>query len=120
MAKQEDFEKESDQQRAADGLANFMIYLSSPWRVVWMNFVAGMFRGLGALVGASLVIAMIIWVLSLFKEVPFLGDYANEMESVVESYMYEMDYNDELGRVAETLERIEESLKQQETPSASE
>ena len=120
MAKQEDFDKESDQQRAADDLANFMVYLSSPWRVVWMNFVAGMFRGLGALVGASLVIAMLIWVLSLFKEVPFLGDYANDMEVVVKSYMHEMDYNDELGRVADTLERIEESLGQQETPSTSE
>lgn len=120
MAKQDDFEKESDQQRAADGLANFMVYLSSPWRVIWMNFVAGMFRGFGALVGASILIAALIWVLSLFKEVPLLGTYANDMEVVVESYLHEVDYNDELGRVAEILERIETSLKKQESQSDSE
>ena len=120
MGQKSDFEKERDEQRAADGLENFIIYLSSPWRIIWMNFVAGMFRGLGALVGASIVIGSTIWVLSLFKQVPLVGSYANEMEEVVASYLVEVDYNDELGRVAETLERIEESLKRQETPPTSE
>ena len=58
--------------------------------------------------------------LSLFKQVPFVGDYANEMEETVQEYMQEVDYNDELGRVAETLERIEASLKRQEAQPTNE
>jgi hypothetical protein len=120
MNKQDEFEKDATQQRAADGLENFMLYISSPWRVIWVNFLAGVFKGLGTVVGASIVIGLTIWVLSLFKQVPFVGSYANEMESVVEGYMYEIDYNDELGRVTEILERIEESLKEPRTLPASE
>jgi hypothetical protein len=120
MNDQKRFEKDKHQQRAADGLENFILYISSPWRVIWVNFLAGMFKGLGTIVGASIVIALIIWVLSLFKQIPFLGSYAKDMEAVVEGYIHETNYNDELGRVAEILERIEESLKEPKTPPPSE
>ena len=120
MNDQKRFEKDRHQQRAADGLENFILYISSPWRVIWVNFLAGMFKGLGTVVGASIVIASIIWVVSLFKEVPFLGTYANDVEEVVEGYIHETNYNDELNRVAEILERIEESLKESKTPATSE
>jgi len=120
MADQENFEKDRHQQRAADGLENFILYISSPWRVIWVNFLAGVFKGLGALVGASIVIALIIWVLSFFKQLPVIGVFADEVETIVEGYMYETNYNDELGRVAEILERIETSIKEQNASEPSE
>jgi hypothetical protein len=34
----------------ASGLDEFMEYIRSPWKMLWPNFVAGIARGLGALV----------------------------------------------------------------------
>lgn len=37
------------------------------------NFIRGMFFSAGGVVGATLIIAILIWVLSLFDSVPLLG-----------------------------------------------
>ena len=103
--------KDSDLRRAADNLEYFVSYVSSPWRIIWMNFVAGIFRGLGAIIGASIVIALIIWLLGLFTKIPLLGEYTKEIDQVVSDYVYKTDYNDELDRMGDTLQRIEETLK---------
>lgn len=100
-------------ERTANSIENFVLYVSSPWRVVWVNFIAGIFRGLGAVIGASIVIAAIFWLLSLFTQVPFVGKYAKDVEEVVTGYVHETNYNDELERVGDTLDRIEDALKQQ-------
>lgn len=100
-------------ERTVNSVENFVLYVSSPWRVVWVNFVAGIFRGLGAVIGASIVIAVIFWLLSLFTQVPLVGKYAKDVEEIVSDYVHETNYNDELGRVSDILERIEEALKQQ-------
>ena len=98
---------------AANGLEDFVNYVSSPWRVIWVNFVIGIFRGLGAVVGASIVIAMIIWLLGLSTNIPLLGQYTKEIDQVVSDYVYKTDYNDELDRVGNILLRIEKLLKEQ-------
>ena len=103
---------DSDLRRAADNLEYFVSYVSSPWRIIWVNFVAGVFRGLGAVIGASIVIAVIIWLLGLFTKIPLLGEYAQEFDQVVSGYIYKTDYNDELDRMGDTLQRIEEVLKE--------
>ena len=106
---------------AANGLEDFVNYVSSPWRVIWVNFVIGIFRGLGAVVGASIVIAIIIWLLGLSTNIPLLGQYTKEIDQVVSDYVYKTDYNDELDRVGNVLLRIEKLLKEQaETKEISE
>ena len=97
---------------AANGLEDFVNYVSSPWRVIWVNFVIGIFRGLGAVVGASIVIAIIIWLLGLSTNIPLLGQYTKEIDQVVSDYVYKTDYNDELDRVGNVLLRIEKLLKE--------
>lgn len=104
---------ENHHERAAQSMENFVLYVSSPWRVIWVNFIAGIFRGLGTIIGASIVIAAIIWIVSLFTKVPLVGQYAQDIEDVVTGYVRETNYNDELGRVGDTLDRIEQALKQQ-------
>ena len=111
--------KESHHERAAQSMENFVLYVSSPWRVVWVNFIAGVFRGLGTVIGASIVIAAIIWLLSLFTQIPLVGDYAKDIEDIVSGYVHETNYNDELGRVGDTLDRIEKALNQQTLPNKS-
>ena len=38
---------DKEQRIANENLKEFIRYSSSPWRIVWTNFVAGIFRGLG-------------------------------------------------------------------------
>lgn len=103
---------DSDLRRAADNLEYFVSYVSSPWRIIWMNFVAGIFRGLGALIGASAVIALIIWLLGVFTKVPLLGGVAEDMDQMISGYINKTDYNDELNRMGDTLQRIEDAMKE--------
>ncbi len=38
-----------------------------------MMFVRGVFTGLGGVVGATLVLALLLWILSFFQEIPLIG-----------------------------------------------
>lgn len=40
-----------------------------------MNFVRGIFFGLGSVLGGTVVIAILIWVLSWFVDFPLIGQY---------------------------------------------
>ena len=98
---------------AAEAMEYFIQYVSSPWRIIWVNFLAGIFRGLGALIGASIVLALLVWVLSKLVDVPLVGEYAKEVKSTVTGYVQDTNYNDDFDRIGDTLERIEEELKKE-------
>lgn len=99
------------ERKASQMLEEFIRYSSSPWRIVWTNFVAGVFRGLGAIIGASLVIAALIWALTLFADWPLIGEYADNIKNTVTQYVRDTNYNDEFDRLGDTLDRIEQELR---------
>ncbi|MGK0273220.1 MAG: hypothetical protein ACI88H_003899 [Cocleimonas sp.] len=101
---------DKDQQKANENLKEFIRYSSSPWRIVWTNFVAGVFRGLGAIIGASVFIALILWLLTLFVDIPLIGEYAANVKTSVVGYVNETNYNDEFERMSIILENIEKEL----------
>ena len=101
---------DKNEEKASRALKEFMRYSSSPWRVVWANFVAGVFRGLGAIIGVSVFIAGMIWMLTLFVDIPLVGEYAENAKSSVISYVNDTNYNDEFERIGKTLENIEKEL----------
>lgn len=37
------------------GLEEWVTYMRSPWRIIWTNFIAGLFRGLGTVIGATVI-----------------------------------------------------------------
>lgn len=43
-------------------------------RFVLFNFLRGVATGVGAIVGATLVVTFILWLLSILGEIPFIGD----------------------------------------------
>ncbi len=102
---------DKNEEQANLALKEFIRYSSSPWRIVWTNFVSGVFRGLGAIIGASVFIAFLIWVLTLFVNAPLIGEYAKELKKTVTSYINDTNYNDEFERIGDTLDRIEGDLK---------
>jgi len=99
-----------ERQLAAEAMEDFIQYVSSPWRIVWVNFLAGIFRGLGALIGASIVLALIVWVLTQLVDVPLVGEYAKDIKESMASYIEDTNYNNDFDRIADTLERIEKEL----------
>jgi len=103
--------KKNTAQELAEHLEHFIVYVSSPWRLIWVNFVAGIFRGLGAIIGASLVIALFIWVLTLFADLPLIGNYFAQIKSTVASYIKDTNYNDEFANLEKALRDIEHKLE---------
>jgi hypothetical protein len=56
------------------------------WRVYKMNFIRGIFFGFGSVVGASLIVAVLIWILSFFTNLnlPLIGNFLHQSETSIE------------------------------------
>ncbi|USN97032.1 MAG: hypothetical protein H6797_02465 [Candidatus Nomurabacteria bacterium] len=51
-----------------------------------MNFFRGIFFGLGSVLGGTVVVALVVWLLSLFVQIPGIGDAAQQAQSTLESH----------------------------------
>ena len=53
-------------------------------QVFLMNFIRGIFFGLGSALGATVVIALLVWLLNLFTDVPGgIGDFIQRIVDAV-------------------------------------
>lgn len=59
-------------------------YIDAP-KSYKMSFVKGLFQGFGGAVGATLLVALVIWVLSLFSQVPLLSRITESLRENVNS-----------------------------------
>lgn len=50
-----------------------------------MAFLKGMVTGLGGVIGATVVVALLIWVLSLFDSLPLVGNIAEAFKNAMDS-----------------------------------
>ena len=67
-------------------LQEFTNYLHSPWRIMWANFLAGTSRGLGFIIGVSLVITLVGFVLTrVLSHMPFVGDFFTAVNIWIQS-----------------------------------
>lgn len=64
----------------------FIKYLRSPWRIMWHNFLGGVFRGLGLIVGMTVVFAVIIWFLTQLAFFPLIGQHFEELKNLLEQF----------------------------------
>lgn len=46
---------------------------SSKWQMMSSAFLRGLAQGFGAVVGGTILVALLLWVLSLFNEIPLVG-----------------------------------------------
>jgi hypothetical protein len=68
------------------GLDDFVRYLRSPWRIVWSNFLAGIFRGLGFIIGATVVLAISVYVLvQILGNIPVVGEFFQEAGGFIQN-----------------------------------
>lgn len=59
-----------------------VIYQSVP-RVMLFRFATGMAVGLGTVIGATVLLSIVIWLLSQFEFIPIIGEWAVQLRDFV-------------------------------------
>lgn len=70
--------------RLADIVQNY----TAPRKLLWINFLAGLARGLGLTIGTAIVLALLGSLLSQFLSIPIIGDYIRDLVEYVQSYKH--------------------------------
>ncbi len=87
----------------SSGFSDFLRYLKSPWKIIWINFLAGIFRGLGMIIGMTVVFALVIWTLSKFVDYPLIGEYVKNVQDNLEEYTEQTNYKVNFEQIEELL-----------------
>ncbi|HET8690258.1 MAG TPA: DUF5665 domain-containing protein [Candidatus Saccharimonadales bacterium] len=53
-------------------------------KIYKINFIRGIFFGFGSVLGGTVVIAILIWVLSWFVDFPLIGQYFKELLQAIQ------------------------------------
>lgn len=59
------------------------IYHSRP-RIYKVNFIRGIFFGVGSALGGTVVVALIVWILTFFVQLPGVGPFLNDAQNNIE------------------------------------
>lgn len=50
-----------------------------------MSFLKGLVTGLGGVLGATIVVGLLLWILSLFNRVPLIGPITEQIKETVQT-----------------------------------
>lgn len=70
--------------------ANFAEYvqlMQKPKRILWLNFLGGMARGLGVAVGFTLITAALVYLLQQMTVLPYIGDFIADIVRIVKTHL---------------------------------
>ncbi len=69
-------------------LTEYIRYLNSSKRMLWINFTSGLARGLGIAIGFTLLGALVIYILqkSAILNIPVIGDFIAEIVKIVQEH----------------------------------
>jgi len=91
------------------GFQEYVDYLGKPWRAFWFNFAIGVARGLGFVIGATVVVAIVVWIISqVLTQLPIVGDF---FETLQEFLSEENLQSIQSGNVSDTISRMFEAFK---------
>ena len=99
---------------AAD-VVEFLEYLKSGKRVFWVNFRAGVAKGLGVTVGMTLILGILVWVLTMLVDLPLVGEYFQDAQSYVTEYAENTNYKADFEVMNQQLQEINENISKEET-----
>jgi hypothetical protein len=54
---------------------DYIDLLGSTRRQIWSSFVRGIFMGFGSVIGATVVVALVLWLLHTLGGLPVVGQY---------------------------------------------
>ncbi len=69
----------------SSGFSEFIQHLHSPWHIIWSNFLAGVFKGLGILIGMTIVLGVLVAIITQFVNFPLIGEYFLDLKSFLEA-----------------------------------
>ena len=103
---------------AAD-VVEFLEYLKSGRRVFWVNFRAGVAKGLGVTMGMTVVLGILVWVLTMLVDLPLVGEYFKDAQSYVTEYAENTNYKADFEVMNQQLQEINENTRKEEAQCAS-
>jgi len=67
-------------------IADYALLLNKPWRLLWLNLISGVSRGIGIALGFTFFAATIIYVLQVLGalNLPIIGDYIADIVRIVQ------------------------------------
>ncbi|MDQ0088387.1 hypothetical protein J2T12_001793 [Paenibacillus anaericanus] len=67
-------------------IAEYTELLNRPWRLIWLNILSGVAKGVGIAIGFTFFAATIIYVLQLLGalNLPIIGDYIADIVRIVQ------------------------------------
>lgn len=81
-------------QKVADSLERaklgaYVDLMSRPGRLIYLNLLGGLFRGMGMAVGFTLLGALVIYVLTrnFVSKLPVVGDFLGELVWIIQQYL---------------------------------
>ena len=104
-------EKELVKVLDAAGVVDFIEYLQSGKRVMWVNFKAGVAKGLGVTVGMTLILGILVWALTMLVDLPLVGEYFEDAQAYVTEYAENTNYKEDFLAMNQQLQEINENLK---------
>lgn len=63
----------------------YLIGYANPRRFLWFGFLRGIVYGLGIFIGGTIVVALVIWILSQFNQVPVIGPFIEKIVEIVKA-----------------------------------
>lgn len=54
-------------------------------KLLKMSFLKGLAAGFGGVIGATIVVALLMWVLARFQQVPLIGRFFDKAENTIQS-----------------------------------
>ena len=95
----------------AAGVVDYLEYLQSGKRIMWVNFKAGVAKGLGMTVGLAVVLGILVWVLTKMVNLPVVGEYFLDAKQYITEYADNTNYTDEFAEMNQLLREINENEK---------
>lgn len=95
----------------AAGVVDYLEYIQSGKRVMWVNFKAGVARGLGMTIGMTVILGIFIWVLTMLVDLPLVGEYFADARQYITEYADNTNYKDEFQEMNQALQEINENTK---------
>lgn len=62
---------------------NFIRMHNSTTRLIWFNFMRGLAFGLGSVIGATVLVSVLVYLLRGIDFIPIIGDWATEVLSII-------------------------------------
>jgi hypothetical protein len=95
----------------AAGVVEYMEYIKSGKRIMWLNFKAGVAKGLGLTVGMTVILGIFVWILTMLVNLPVVGEYFGDAEQFLTEYADNTNYTDDFAEMNQLLREINENIK---------